>query len=191
MRNYLNAVQAGAEVPIMRHTDYAENGFGRSIAAYSKPGMLMHTLRHMMGEDTFDAAYRDYIDAWKYKHPMPWDFFRMMEEAAGTDLDWFWQAWYYDTATLDQAIASVGTSADGPEVTVTNDSDAVMPVELQVTLADGSTESFVWPVNVWAGTREVTRTLPVDGQVEKIVIDPDAWYPDTDRSNNSWERPAG
>ncbi|MGD8495969.1 MAG: M1 family metallopeptidase [Gemmatimonadales bacterium] len=191
MRNYLNAVQAGVEVPIMRHTDYAENGFGRSIAAYSKPGMLMHTLRHMMGTESFDAAYRDYIDTWKYKHPMPWDFFRMMEEAAGTDLDWFWQAWYYDTATLDQAIGSVETTADGLEITVRNQSDAVMPVELQVTLADGSTETFVWPVDVWAGTREVTRTLPVDGQVEKIVIDPDAWYPDTDRTNNSWERPAG
>lgn len=36
-----------------------------------------------------------------------------------------------------------------------------------------------------------TRTLPVDRQVEKIVIDPDAWYPDTDRSHDSWERPAG
>jgi len=191
MRGYLNAVQAGVEVPIMRHTDYAENGFGRSIAAYSKPGMLMHTLRHMMGRETFDEAYRAYIDTWKYKHPMPWDFFRMMEEAAGTDLDWFWQPWYYETATLDQAIASVASTDDGPAVTVRNESDAVMPVELQVTLADGTTSVIVWPVNVWAGTREVTRTLPVDGAVQKIVIDPDAWYPDVDRSNNSWERPAG
>jgi len=77
------------------------------------------------------------------------------------------------------------------QVTVRNESDAVMPVELQITLADGTTSTIVWPVNVWAGTREVTRTLPVDGAVQKIVIDPDAWYPDVDRSNNSWERPAG
>lgn len=191
MRGYLNAVQAGVEVPIMRHTDYAENGFGRSIAAYSKPGMLMHALRHMMGEQAFDRAYRDYIDAWKYRHPMPWDFFRMIEEAAGTDLDWFWQAWFYDTATLDQAITSVESTPDGPAVTVRNEADAVMPVELEVTLEDGTTSTVVWPANVWAGTREVTRTLPVDGTVREIVIDPDAWYPDTDRSNNAWERPSG
>lgn len=191
MRGYLNAVQAGVEVPIMRHTDYAENSFGRGIAAYSKPGMLMHTLRHMVGEQRFDEGYRAYIEAWSYKHPMPWDFFRMMEETAGTDLDWFWQAWFYDTATLDQVLASVEPVDDGIEVTVRNGRDAVMPVELQIERADGTRTTHVWPVNAWAGTREITRTLDVDGQVTAVTIDPEAWYPDVDRSNNSWERPGG
>jgi hypothetical protein len=191
MRGYLNAVGADAEVPIMGHTDYAQNGFGRSIAAYSKPGMLMHTLRHMMGEEAFDAAYRDYVETWSYKHPMPWDFFGMMEEAAGADLDWFWRAWFYDTATLDQQILAARPAEDGIEVTIRNDRDAVMPVELRVELADGTTSTHVWPVNVWAGTREVTRTIDVDGTVAAVTIDPDAWYPDVDRSNNTWERPRG
>lgn len=188
MRGYLNAVQAGVEVPIMRHTDYVENGFGRSIAAYSKPGLMMHVLRHMMGDQRFDEGYRAYVDAWAYRHPLPWDFFRMMEEAAGTDLDWFWQAWFYDTAILDQALASVEPSDGGVEVTVRNARDAVMPVELQVELADGTTSTHVWPVNVWAGTREVTRTIAADGEVASVTIDPEAWYPDVDRTNNTWER---
>jgi aminopeptidase N len=189
MSGYLNVVRAGAEVPIMRHTDYAENGFGRSIAAYSKPGMLMHALRHLMGEDAFDAAYRDYIETWSYKHPMPWDFFAMMEAAAGADLDWFWQAWFYDTATLDQQIVAGQAVDGGVEVTVRNARDAVMPVELRVELDDGSTSTHVWPVNVWAGTRDVTRTIDVAGTVTSVTIDPDAWYPDVDRTNNTWERP--
>jgi len=189
MGGYQRAAQAEVEVPIMWHTDFAPNGFGRSIAAYSKPGMLMHTLRHMMGEDTFDAAYRDYIDTWAYKHPMPWDFFAMMKEAAGTDLDWFWQSWYYETVTLDQAVVAVTDAAGGVEVTVSNNSGGVMPVELHLELDDGTTIVDIWPVSVWAGTREVTRLIPARGQVTKINIDPDTWYPDTDRSNNDWERP--
>lgn len=187
MRSYLNAVEADVEVPIMRHTDYAEHPGGRGVAAYSKPGMLMHTLRHMMGEETFDEAYRDYVETWSYKHPMPWDFFAMMEEAAGADLDWFWQAWFYDTATLDQQIVSGQPVDGGFDVTVRNARDAVMPVELRVELEDGSTSTHVWPVNVWAGTREVTRTIDVDGAVTAVTIDPDAWYPDVDRTNNTWE----
>ena len=111
----------------------------------------------------------------------------MMEEAAGTDLDWFWQAWFYETATLDQELASVEPTDEGLRVTVRNNSDGVMPVELQVERADGSTSTHVWPANVWAGTREVTRTLPVDGEVAGVTIDPEAWYPDTDRSNNGWQ----
>jgi len=189
MNGYLRAARAGVEVPIMWHTDFAPNGFGRSIAAYSKPGMLMHTLRHMMGEETFDAAYRDYIDTWAYKHPMPWDFFAMMKEAAGTDLDWFWQSWYYETVTLDQAVVAVTDAAGGVEVTVSNNSGGVMPVELHLELDDGTTIVDIWPVSVWAGTREVTRLVPAGGQVTKVNIDPDTWYPDTDRSNNDWERP--
>jgi aminopeptidase N len=189
MGSYLAAAQAEVEVPIMWHTDYAPNGWGRGIAAYSKPGMLMHVLRRMMGEDAFDAAYRDYIDTWAYKHPLPWDFFAMMEGAAGTDLDWFWQSWYYDTVTLDQAVEAVTDVDGGVEVTVSNNRGGVMPVELQLELEDGSVVTDVWPASVWAGVRDVTRLVPTDGQVRKVSIDPDSWYPDIDRSNNDWERP--
>ncbi|TFG62841.1 MAG: M1 family peptidase [Gemmatimonadales bacterium] len=189
MGGYLQAARAEVEVPIMWHTDFAPNGFGRSIAAYSKPGMLMHALRHMMGEDEFDAAYRDYIDTWAFKHPMPWDFFAMMEEAAGTDLDWFWQSWYYETGTLDQAVVAVTDVEGGAEVTVSNNRGGVMPVELHLELENGTTIVDVWPAGVWAGTREVTRLVLTDSQVRKVSIDPDTWYPDIDRSNNDWERP--
>ncbi|MFO7588585.1 MAG: M1 family metallopeptidase [Gemmatimonadota bacterium] len=189
MNGYLRAAQLEAEVPIMRHMDYAENPFGRSVAAYAKPGTLMHTLRHMMGDDRFDAAYRDYARTWAFKHPMPWDFFRMMEEAAGADLDWFWQAWFHGTATLDQAIAGVRQVAGGVEVTVENRADGVMPVELVLEGADGRTETVRWPVSAWAGTRSVTRTVPFEGTVRAVRIDPEMWYPDIDRANNDWERP--
>jgi aminopeptidase N len=190
MNGYLQAARFEAEVPIMRHTDYAENPFGRSVAAYSKPGALMHTLRHMMGPDRFDAAYRDYARTWAFKHPMPWDFFRIMEGAAGADLDWFWQAWFYETATLDQAIADVQPVTGGVEITVENRDDGVMPVELKLEGADGRTETVRWPVSVWTGTRSVTRTVPFDGELSAVRIDPETWYPDIDRSNNDWERPA-
>jgi hypothetical protein len=55
---------------------------------------------------------------------------------------------------------------------------------------DGRTELVLWPVSVWAGTRSVTRTVPFDGDVASVRIDPEMWYPDIDRSNNDWERPA-
>lgn len=173
----------------MRHTDYADNPFGRSVAAYSKPGTLLHSLRHMLGAERFDEFYRDYARTWAFKHPMPWDFFNMAEEAAGTDLDWFWQAWFYDTAVLDQAISEVRTTGEGVDVTVENLEWGVMPVEIRVGSGDGSTETVVLPASVWAGTRSVTTSVPFEGDVDQVVIDPDEWYPDIDRSNNSWKRP--
>ena len=54
-------------------------------------------------------AFREYIRTWAFKHPTPADFFRLMRDASGMDLDWFWRDWIYTTARLDQAVDSVGS----------------------------------------------------------------------------------
>jgi hypothetical protein len=42
-----------------------------------------------------------------FKRPMPADFFRTMEDASGTDLDWFWRGWFYTTENVDISIDNV------------------------------------------------------------------------------------
>ncbi len=183
---YLNFARIGAEAPLMEHTDYVEGGRARGVAAYTKPATLMHSLRRMMGPEAFDEAYRDYAETWAYKHPLPWDFFAIMEEHAGVDLDWFWQSWFFGTGSLDQAIESVETTRGGVTITVANKGKAVMPIELHMKMADGSKTIMVWPVSAWARTNTVARTLAVSDDVMSVVIDPEMYYPDVDRSNNEW-----
>ena len=190
-QGYHMIVRLEMQEPIMGHMDHAEHEFGAAVAAYSKPGMMLHSLRHMIGEAKFDAFYKDYAATWAFKHPMPWDFFAMLEEAAGANLDWFWQPWFYGTATLDQAIDEVVPGAGSADITVSNLSSGVMPVELGIDYADGSSETVVWPASVWAGTRKATRTVPTAGVVQKVTIDPEGYYPDLDRSNNEWEAVEG
>jgi hypothetical protein len=185
---YVQAARSGAAVPLMQHTDHVESGFGRSVAAYMKPATLMFALRRMMGGDRFDEAYKEYAAAWAFKHPLPWDFFSMMEEASGGDLDWFWQAWFYGAGTTDVAISDVHQDEGGLTITLTNTGDVVMPVELKLTFDDGSSTTVVWPVNVWAQSREVSRTLAVSGEVLKIEVDPENYFLDIGRSNNTWEQ---
>jgi hypothetical protein len=40
---------------------------------------------------------------------------------------------------------------------------------------------------VWAGTRTATGSVATSGDLQKVTIDPDGYYPDLDRSNNEWE----
>jgi hypothetical protein len=183
---YLQAARAEVEAPLMQHTDYVESGFGRGVAAYAKPATLMHALRRALGEETFDRAYRDYARAWSYRHPYPWDFFRIMEKEAGVDLDWFWRSWFYDTVTLDQAIDAVDVEEGALGVTITNRGGAVMPIEIELHFEDGSSERVTWPVDVWAGTRRVTRRVEIPRRVVRIILDPERFYPDLDRTNNVW-----
>jgi len=61
----------------------------------------------ILGRDLFDHAFKTYSERWAFKHPSPADLFRTMEDASGTDLDWFWRGWFYTTDNVDIAIDDV------------------------------------------------------------------------------------
>ncbi|HEX7050449.1 MAG TPA: M1 family metallopeptidase [Longimicrobiales bacterium] len=195
-RQYLAVAGSGVEVEIMRPADL----FGPyplfATASYSKPATLLRALGGVIGEDTLHRALREYADRWLLKHPYALDFFNTVESVAGRDLDWFWHPWWYETATLDQAIVDVGleAAAGGGErvaITVEDQGEAPMPVELVVTTETGETRRVLVPVDVWlAGARRHTETVTVPARVTRVAIDPDETFPDADRSDNTWVRGA-
>jgi len=157
---------------------------------YQKPALMMQMLRYeVLGKDRFDAAFREYIRAWAFKHPTPSDFFRVMRDESGMELDWFWRDWIFTTARLDQAVDSVARGADGvTSVALHNRGSMVMPAELSITFEDGSTSTVKLPVEMWnLGDRfayRVTGTKPV----RAVEIDPRHALPDVDRTNNRWPK---
>ncbi len=190
--SYLMLARMGAEGEIMRWSDYHYSSFAFGIASYSKPATLLEALRGLLGEDVFWRAYRTFIREWAFKHPYPYDLFNTFERVSGRDLDWFWRAWYFETWTLDQAVASVEPVEGGVRITVKDHGLAPMPVYLTLTLADGSQVRDTIDVDVWLeGRRRVTVTVPTDAAVTQVEIDPDRWFPDIDRTNNIWRAPAG
>ncbi len=85
-----------------------ENVFNSGKNAYSKPAAGLYMLREfILGHELFDYAFAEYAKRWKFKHPTPADFFRTMEDASGTDLDWFWRGWFYSTEVVDLGITGV------------------------------------------------------------------------------------
>jgi len=93
------------QVPIMTQSDSVLN-LGPN--AYGKPSAAYHILRDtVIGRERFDFALREYARRWKFKRPTPADFFRTMEEASGTDLDWFWRGWFYTTDHVDISLNTI------------------------------------------------------------------------------------
>jgi hypothetical protein len=93
------------QVPIMTNSESVLQ-FGAN--AYAKPATALSILREtVMGPELFDHAFRTYSKRWKFKRPMPADFFRTMEDASGVDLDWFWRGWFYTTDHVDISIEDV------------------------------------------------------------------------------------
>ncbi len=92
-------------VPIMTSADALLQS---AMTSYRKPAVGLTILREtILGRELFDQAFREYAETWKFKHPQPADFFRIMESASGVDLDWFWRGWFFTTEHVDLAIENV------------------------------------------------------------------------------------
>ncbi len=93
------------QVPIMTNSESLLQ-FGPN--AYAKPATALNILREtILGRELFDYSFKEYARRWKFKRPMPADFFRTMEDASGVDLDWFWRGWFYSTDHVDLAVTGV------------------------------------------------------------------------------------
>jgi hypothetical protein len=173
----------GEEQPLMNRPVEQRDLFW---TAYRKPSLMLMLLRdEVLGRDVFDEAFRTYTRTWAFKHPTPADFIRMMRDASGTDLDWFWRGWLFTTARLDQAVDRIVNRDDGgSDVVLSNRGTMVMPAELKLTFADGSTETVRLPVEMWNLGRTFTYRVPGTERVVQAELDPRGVYPDINRSNN-------
>ncbi len=98
-------MQSSNQVPIMTNSESIMQ-FGPN--AYSKPATALNILREsILGRELFDFSFKEYARRWKFKRPMPADFFRTIEDASGVDLDWFWRGWFYTTDHCDIAIDKI------------------------------------------------------------------------------------
>jgi hypothetical protein len=258
---YMSGDQKNLE-PIMTNSETIKQ-FGNN--AYGKPAAGLNILREtIMGHELFDYAFKTYANRWKFKHPTPEDFFRTMEDASATDLDWFIRGWFYTTDYTDIGIKEVkqyyvtdeapkdfnaptstrrnrlkttgpmvfmvsNTSEnfkpemnkaffskdvktlddflqsnfkpeeiakfDSPnyfyEVTFNKPGGLVMPIIVELTFEDGTTQMQTFPAQIWRlNDAEVTRTFATKKIVTKIVVDPKLETADIDITNNTWPKEA-
>jgi hypothetical protein len=116
-RTIVGYMRSQNQVPIMTNSESLLQ-FGNN--AYAKPAAALNVLREtILGRELFDFAFKEYAERWKFKRPTPADFFRTMEDASGTDLDWFWRGWFYTTDAVDISVDGISEytiSSKDPEV---------------------------------------------------------------------------
>jgi hypothetical protein len=191
------------QVPIMTESDLIHKDFGNN--GYSKPATGLVMLREdILNPGPFDEAFSSYAKKWMFKTPKPSDFFRSMEDGAGEHLAWFWRGWFYTTHANDQSLGRVWTqAAEGlvgdielrqyyHRIEIRNEGGLVMPVELEVTYEDGSTERIDLPVDIWRMNETTfTKGFFSSKALARVVLDPDEAFADIDRSDNVWTASEG
>ena len=73
------------------------------------------------------------------------------------------------------------------EVTFSKPGGIPMPLIVEYTYADGSTESVTYPPEIWRkNDLEVKRVIASQKELTSVVVDPKAETADIDTTNNSW-----
>ncbi|MEX2571240.1 MAG: M1 family metallopeptidase [Gemmatimonadota bacterium] len=148
---------------------------------YTKTALVLRMLRWMIGDETMRSALRTFYQQNALEHVDEEDLRAAVAEAAGEDLDWFFDQWLHTTAQLDYGVRSAVTTrrSDGRWVTrvdVVRLGDAWMPVTLQV----GEEE-----VRLTSRERRQVVQVVTGERPERAVLDPDDVLLDIDPSNNA------
>ncbi len=185
-----NGLFPTTENTIMTLPDVTTEDMSGSVI-YDKPALALRVLREeVLGEDRFDYAFQTYIKRWAFKHPTPWDFFHTMDNAAGEDLGWYWNEWFFHSWKLDQAIKSIDYTNNDPTqgalIIIDNLEGMALPVTIAIKEENGKSATIKLPAEIWQRGGEWTLPYKSTSKIVSAVIDPDHMLPDIDESNNSY-----
>ena len=158
--------------------DNAADAPGVRATIYRKGGYVAFMLRRVLGDETYFAALRQFLDRHRYQTATLTDLQQALQEASGTDLQPFLNDWVWSAGPVDLSLDSSGPT----ELTVNNLGTANVPgdVDLWVVRKDGSdpTRSRV----------QIGQRVPFDDSVAYAVLDPVLVWPDMQRENNRYPR---
>ncbi len=204
---YFSLVRSGLEEPMTTHADHFNTNYAYSIASYSKGEVFLAQLGYITGEAVRDSIMIHYFNRWKYKHPDSDDFIKVAEDVSGLQLDWYKEYWVNGTKTINYKIDSLWEEGGVSKIRIARVGRMPMPVDVQLTFRDNSSEMHYVPLDLMYGGKEAdiigkftthtpwywthpTYTISVNRKLtdlKKVEIDPSKRMADVDRKNNVLE----
>ncbi len=202
---YFALVKSGLQEPMNQHADHFTTNRAYGTSAYSMGAIFLNQLKYIIGEEPFYKGMRRYYNTWKFRHPEPIDFLRIMEKTSGLQLKWYMSYWLNTTKRIDYGIKNFVSDENTSMVTLERIGEFPMPIDLLVTYTDGSKELFYIPMNETLGNKPAedptlqrveletwfwvnpTYTFKISKSGADIVsleIDPSLRMADVERKNN-------
>lgn len=205
VNDYVNFAKTGYEEPLSTHADHYTTNAAYSIASYVKGAVFLEQIKYIVGEEAFNKGMLRYYNTWKFKHPNPNDFIRIIEKVSDMELDWFKEYFVNTTHTIDYEIEEMR----GRELILKRTGYMPMPLDITVKLKDGTIKTYYVPIDLMRGAKSGDETFNnfkvkspwpwvnpsysfyLDNEVndiEVVEIDASGRLADIDRSNNRWPR---
>ncbi|MFC2085296.1 M1 family metallopeptidase [Bacteroidota bacterium] len=183
---YENVAGSEAEFPMML-LSYSNTGEHIRTAFYDRPAVAYNELMELLGRDVFKEALLEFMNRWKNKHPIPYDFFFTFNEIANEDLGWFWKPWFFEYGYPNLAIKSVNINNEITSVVIEKIGNIPTQVELTLIFEDDTKEKINKSSRVWKNNpKEIVLDYKSPQKIKKIELG-STYIPDSDRNNNIYE----
>lgn len=118
------------------------------INAYGRAPAVLSTLEGVLSTEKFDTAMKEFVSAYKFKHPDTYDFKEQLEFSSGVNLDRFFDQYVFGTSRVDYEINSIKSinedSVFKTSVEIQRGFDGILPQEIIVGFKDGTAQSLRW-----------------------------------------------
>lgn len=159
--------------------EYTQVNYAGSV--YEKTALILDYLMAHVGEKKMDEAMQRYFEEWKFKHPQPTDFKKIMEEVTGENLSWLFDDLINTTKKLDYKIAFTHKNTDGSwDLGIKNTGQVNGPIFIQG-IKD---KKLVGELNYTGFKGKQALTFPAS-EVDYFKIDFKENMPEVNRKNNT------
>ncbi len=139
---------------------------------YHKTAWMLFTLKHLVGDSTFNRIMQSYFRDWQYKHPHTEDFVAEVNRITGQDYSAYFDQWLKTTRKFDYTVGNVRQekTADGYRVSVQvlRRAKGIVPVDVQVKTKNGQTL-----VKRCSGQKkEETLLFRTREKIKSVTVDP-------------------
>lgn len=186
VRGWIRNMSSDADIPIMTPENvltgggYGNNKYGRAALGYL-------AMKDLLGDAEFKRVLHGFMDRWNGKHPTPWDMYNSFNNISGKDLNWFWNAWFFNYSYIDLAVGGVERRTDGAAVTIKNLGGSLAPVDVVVTFEDGTTETLHQTPAIWEkNSKEAVVRVASPKAIKSVTLD-GGIFMDYTPDNNVWK----
>lgn len=167
VRGWIRNMSSDADIPIMTPENvltgggYGNNKYGRAALGYL-------AMKDLLGDAEFKRVLHGFMDRWHGKHPTPWDMFNSFNNISGKDMNWFWNAWFFNYSYIDLAVAGVNRS----DITIKNLGGSPAPFDVKVTFNDDTTETLHQTPAIWEkDMKQAVVRIPSKKTIKSVALD--------------------
>lgn len=179
---------AGTEIEMpLAVPSFLLRGQSYRISAYARSSVAYDMLYDLLGKDLFKKALHHYMNLWRGKHPIPYDFFYSINSAVGENLNWFFKPWFFDFAYPDLAIHSYKSEKNKIHIKVENVGGLPVPIKIKLINGENVVKELNYKANVWKNENKYFYIAIDSIDFDKIILG-DENIPDVNSENNSMKK---